>query len=233
MSLPSPLVHPPLMGIVPSREPDPDRDLPATTFIGAVEPLPATTAFERTFADVFQRLFVPMHHTCNRLLADADLAKDVVQKTMLHISKHWDATPPEKRSDAYFMAAARNRAVDAVKEMRRRQRREEKFAAELEENVQMPVFEPASRDEVVAAIWRIVATMPPRRREVFVLVYDSGYDYSRQEAADELGITLDTVKTQLKRGIQELRNRLRLRPELLADAGLPLLGSGEKENHDE
>ena len=233
MSLPSPLVHPPLMGIVPAREPEPKRDVPATTFIGAVEPLPATTARERTFAEVFERLFAPMHHTCNRLLADPDLAKDVVQRTMLHLEKKWDNIPPEDRTDAYFMAAARNRALDALKARRRRERWKEKYAAELEDTVQLPVFDVSDRQEVIDASWRIIAAMPARRREVFVLSYDPGYGYSVQETADALGISLETVKTHRNRGLRELRNRLRARPELLAEAGLLLLASGEEENDHE
>ena len=227
MSLPSPFVQPPHVEIVPSREPE-QRDVAPTTFVGAVEPLPATTAQERSWEEMYTRRFVPMHHACNRLLADADAAKDVVHDTMIQFLKKWDALPLEQRTDAYMMQAARRRALAVLKQRKGRV----EYTRELEESGEVPVVElTGDVSDLVAAANRVIAQMPARCREIMVLVHD--YEMSQKDAAVELGISYETARSHYKRAIRILRKSLVKRPDLVAGASQALLGSGDGRNDHE
>ncbi|MBI9057199.1 MAG: hypothetical protein JEZ01_05460 [Labilibaculum sp.] len=55
--------------------------------------------------------------------------------------------------------------------------------------------------------------MPEQSRKVVVCVMVQNMKY--QEAADELGVSINTVKTNLKRGVLKLREVLKDKEELL------------------
>ncbi|GAB4425819.1 MAG: RNA polymerase sigma-70 factor [Bacteroidia bacterium] len=61
-------------------------------------------------------------------------------------------------------------------------------------------------DELRQILDRAVAQLPTGSREAFVLVRQDGLSY--QEAADRLGISVNTLKTQLGRALKRLREEL-------------------------
>jgi RNA polymerase sigma factor (sigma-70 family) len=61
-------------------------------------------------------------------------------------------------------------------------------------------------DGLRAAVWSFVATLPPRQRAVIVLRYYE--QLTEAEAAEVLGISVGTVKSQSHRAIAALRAHL-------------------------
>jgi DNA-directed RNA polymerase specialized sigma24 family protein len=71
------------------------------------------------------------------------------------------------------------------------------------------LFDKATASGVVddrLVLWRALAKVPPRQRAVLVLRYWE--DIPVDEAAEVLGCTPGTVKSQSARGLQALRNEL-------------------------
>jgi RNA polymerase sigma-70 factor (ECF subfamily) len=66
--------------------------------------------------------------------------------------------------------------------------------------------EVASGKERTAAVRRAVVSLPDRQRATLVLVYFQGLSYG--EAAEALGCTVGTVKTQMSRALETLAERL-------------------------
>jgi RNA polymerase sigma-70 factor (sigma-E family) len=60
---------------------------------------------------------------------------------------------------------------------------------------------PEERD----AMWRLLATLPPRQRVVLVLRFYE--DLTEKDIGEALGISVGTVKSQLSRGLATLRAR--------------------------
>nr|WP_290638593.1 sigma-70 family RNA polymerase sigma factor [Labilibaculum sp.] len=60
---------------------------------------------------------------------------------------------------------------------------------------------------------KAIAELPEQSRKVVVCVMVQNMKY--QEAADELGVSINTVKTNLKRGVLKLREVLKDKEELL------------------
>ena len=61
----------------------------------------------------------------------------------------------------------------------------------------------SNKEEIVQRIHDEIEKLPERGKEVVKCVYLRGMKY--QEAADELGVSLSTVKTQLVRSLKTLR----------------------------
>lgn len=74
----------------------------------------------------------------------------------------------------------------------------------------------ALNEELIRQIQDTIETMAPQTREIIKLIFWKGMKY--REAADALGISVNTVKTLLKNGIRHLRDRFGGRADLFLAA---------------
>ena len=65
--------------------------------------------------------------------------------------------------------------------------------------------EASFREEFYRRLFKVIDSMPPRQRAVFVAAMEGK---SNKEIALELGVSVDTVKTQKKRGMKTLREEM-------------------------
>lgn len=68
-------------------------------------------------------------------------------------------------------------------------------------------------EEELAYLRQIVDAMPPKRSQIFKMRYFEGND--NQTIAQQLGISVHTVKVQLARARTQLKNQLSMKEELL------------------
>jgi RNA polymerase sigma-70 factor (sigma-E family) len=125
-------------------------------------------------------------------------AEDLVQTVLLRMYLSWPRIRDDTR-DAY----ARKMLVNAHLDDRRRPYvRREQTHAEVPD-VGVDAVEPDATD---AAVFRALAELPPRMRAAVVLRHV--HDVSVAEAADALGCSEGTVKSQTARGLAHLRTAL-------------------------
>jgi RNA polymerase sigma-70 factor, ECF subfamily len=67
--------------------------------------------------------------------------------------------------------------------------------------------------DLIDRIDQSIAALPARRREIFVLSREHGLKY--REIADQLGISIKTVETQMGQALKELRENLKEYQRLL------------------
>ena len=134
------------------------------------------------------------------LVGDRDHAEDLVQTTLLRLSRHW------RNVGEYPEAYARRVLVNLTRDhWRRRGRRGHE--QELDERVPHPAA-PDPADTVVDrdVLRRALADLPRRQREVMVLRFFA--DLSVVDTAEALGVSEGTVKTQTSRAVARLRQEL-------------------------
>lgn len=152
-----------------------------------------------------------MLRTAYALTGDAHAAEDLVQNALAKIYLAWGRLADRGNLDGYARTVLVNEHRSA---WRRPWRRRELTTAE-------PPDQPAPDtpyDGERAAVWALVATLPPQRRAVIVLRYYEGL--SEAETAALLGISTGTVKSQSSRALAALRTHL---------ADHPALGAREEE----
>lgn len=145
------------------------------------------------FRNYYRQLCIYALHYINNV----EEAEDVVQDCFIRLM---EAVPEPANARAWLYTTVRNRCVDLL----RRQVAhsvtvplEGQDTTDNDEELQL-------RAEREARLWEAVDSLPPRCREVFLLVKRDGLTY--REAALRLGISEKTVEHQVSKGLHILRN---------------------------
>lgn len=170
---------------------------------------------ERALAALYDATAPRVFGLVGRMVNDAALAEEVVEDT------YWQVWRQAMRFDAsrgrpltWLLAMARSRAIDAI---RRRERKahvaldDDELAAVCDEHRPGPQESlAAQRGQQLLA--RALAALTPQPRQLVSLAFFRGLTH--EEIADCTGLPLGTVKSQIRRALQGLR-------QSLAEAGCP------------
>ncbi len=165
--------------------------------------MPRSSTRDEEFTAFMQRSGPSLLRTAWLLTGDEHLAADLVQNACVKTYLAWSRVRPETAT-AYARRAVVTSSIDAHRRVRR----------------EVVVPEPGDRltfDDSADAVAerdrvsRMLDTLPPRQRAVLVLRFYE--DLSERETADQLGISVGTVKSAASRGLNALRNHLVRTPE--------------------
>ncbi|MBB5439842.1 RNA polymerase sigma-70 factor (ECF subfamily) [Pedobacter sp. AK017] len=171
-------------------------------------------SFEELFRDNYARLC----HFALQFLKDDDAAKDIVQEVFV---SYWnmDEKPVDdaSRISSFLYAAVRNACLNKL----RRQKLEYGFlnAQDADPSEDAVALNSMIRSEVISELHKVITTLPENCQKIFRMGYLEGL--KNPQIAAELGLSINTVKTQKKRGLQLLR--MRLNPDFFALISLFLL----------
>jgi RNA polymerase sigma-70 factor (ECF subfamily) len=150
----------------------------------------------------------PCYSLARRILADEQLAQDVVQEVFLTVWRDAHKFDPAKGGfSSWLLSMTHHKAVDAVR--REENHRKRRTTDELLDDragdvpqVDEEVWSTIRRERVRAAM----QTLPQPQREALVLAYFGGY--TQREIAGLTGTPLGTVKTRMLTGMQRLKSGL-------------------------
>jgi RNA polymerase sigma-70 factor (sigma-E family) len=159
---------------------------------------------EREFREFFDAEFRPLRRLAYMLTGDWGEAEDLAQEAMVRVYRAWERIKERERPAAYARAVLVNRH----RSMLRRARVEAKHKlARMPDRA--PVVE-MGEDHLL--VWRALAELPAREREVLVLRYYE--DMPQAEIAKVMGCPVGTVKSLTHRALGRLRDELG--PEIAA-----------------
>lgn len=153
---------------------------------------------ERVFKTFFNKHYEGMVVYANGYLFDKDASEDITQEVFIYIWEHANKININSSLKAYLYAMVRNKCLNYLKSIKITDN-----LALLEFNINAiteHVFDSSSEEDkkiVYHQILKIVDTLPERMQQIVRLKFLHNYKYS--EIANELGISINTVKTQLKR----------------------------------
>lgn len=133
--------------------------------------------------------------------------EDLVQETYLRTLRAW-RLGRLTHAKGFLFTAARNAAIDLL----RRRRGHEPIADAKEHPLldESPsIVDSMDRHERIDVLIEAVAALPPRCREVMMLRYTEGLSY--REIADHLGLSPETVKVHLIKGVRDCTRYFRQR----------------------
>ncbi|HVT87295.1 MAG TPA: RNA polymerase sigma factor [Tepidisphaeraceae bacterium] len=137
-----------------------------------------------------------------RLVGDVDRAEELVQEAMLRGSRGWQGFRGQSKFTTWLFQIV----INVFRDQLRRRGASEELSDGLPDVRPNDPREIASSAEMGELVARHVSSLPPRQREVLVLVvYEQ---YSQSQAADLLQISLQNVRTNLHLARQTLKKQL-------------------------
>lgn len=154
---------------------------------------------------LFKRYYKSLCLQAALLLTDASEAEDLVVELFIEI---WDKKiyrKIEQSFKAYLYKSVRNKCINGVKKNKLSKQRQEKYRQYRQEDKEK---EPSwlEQRELASIINNVLLELPAQRLKAFTLVYLEKKRY--QDAADEMGLSINSVKTHLKLALKVLRNKL-------------------------
>ena len=176
---------------------------------GGLEGLLAATAEgDRTaFAELYRMTSGKLLGTAIRILGDRGAAEDVLQETYLRI---WQNA---HRFDAglgsalgWLTTILRHRAIDRARILRASRENAVGGDTDLEAAASEPPSSPEHRMADGQSISRCLERLDARRRTLILLAFTRGFTHV--ELAARMALPLGTVKSDIRRGLKELRTCL-------------------------
>lgn len=199
-----------------SRHAEADARDEAPVLNGEPAPAPvvdrtADPAALAAFRRVFDQHGDALRRYAARFVRSREAAEDLVQEVYWRLWRVWPQLAPDTNLQAYLYTSVRNHSLNHL----RRQRAEERRLAYVtpapfsEGPVLLTEGEAQiAADEITAAVERVVAGMPRRRREVAALRLRD--QLSTADIAARLGVSPRTVETHIAKITHTLREQLPL-----------------------
>ena len=160
------------------------------------------------FEDIYKEYSKPMFLYALSFLISEEEAEDVIQEVFINFWK--DDTYQKIQNEVtktYLFRSVKNNCLNRLKKRDVFRDRLDLFREEIAEEEMM-----TWNDELIQEVETEIAEMPEQTREIIQSVLFREMKY--QEVADQLGISINTVKTLLKNGMRHLRERFAGRMDL-------------------
>lgn len=155
--------------------------------------------------DIYAAYYSALCVYASRLVHDTEGAEDLVQDVLCNVWKSDRKFESVNDFTYYLYRAVYNQAMMEIRAKGYRQRYVQKVLREGED-FSDEVFIETVREELIRHLYRHIDELPAEQQKIILL---SIKGYSGQEIADQLGITINTLKTQKKRSFRFLRERLK------------------------
>ena len=161
---------------------------------------------EQAFSKIFLALYPPLCQFAEKFVQYTSDAEDIVEDIFL---KLWDRAVlfnDEEHLKAFLYRSIRNACLNFIKINKRAFDRNSAFIKEQGECDEATYLSEITRTEIIAELYIAISELPSQARKVIIKTYIEGQ--SNQEVADELGISINTVKNHKQNGLALLRSKL-------------------------
>ena len=155
-----------------------------------------------TFRGMVERHQARVFSIAFRILGETGVAEEVAQDVFLELHRNLGRIENDEHVAAWLRRVACHRATDAL---RRRAARGDAAAEEYQDGM---ALRPVVRDlaPVMNRVEQLLLTLPPSQRAVMLLRYQEDLDPT--QIADTLKMSINTVKSHLKRSLALLREQI-------------------------
>ena len=160
-------------------------------------------ALETVFRSFYQELFFFAH----TFIGESEIAEEVVQDVFIQIWEKKESLEIQTSPKSYLYTAVRNRSINYLKSKLAKIRSETEVTLDMViESNHDSADSKLSEKELIQLIQIGIYSLPEKCRIIFKLSRDSGMTYD--EIANELGVSKETVKSQIKIALGKLRQFL-------------------------
>lgn len=151
----------------------------------------------REFEAMFRKWYMPLGMYAMRIVDDADDAEDLVEECFLKAWRAIDSGVEIENFKSYIYLLVRNECVSFLR------RKNETVEIDEIPDVSDEIIDTSERD---ARIWKAIDKLPEKCREIFLMSKRDGL--TNEEIAEEMNISVKTVKNQMTKAYSRLREEL-------------------------
>jgi RNA polymerase sigma-70 factor (family 1) len=160
---------------------------------------------EQGFTYFFNELYPALLYYAFRIVRDRAIAEDVVGESFIKIWERHSQFSHPKVIKSWLYTTVRNGCLNRLLQEQRKQAREEKLARSQEGSYQESSLNEIIRAEVVREVHATIECLPTACRTIFQMLYIQGKTV--REIAEELHLSISTIKNQKARGLALLRKK--------------------------
>lgn len=161
------------------------------------------TGDEQAFEQVFRSNYAGMCGFAGKYIDDKDEAEEVVQEVFFNYWSKKETLDIIGALEAYLYRSVRNACLNHLKHMQVRTKFVEQASLQEEESSFSNSIEVL---ELQVKIEDSIDQLPSERKKIFKLSREEGLKY--REIADQLGLSVKTVETQMGKALKFLRENL-------------------------
>ena len=166
----------------------------------------ATDRSDAAFRELFEDFGPRIQSYMKRQGADATLAEELAQETLLTVWRKAALYSPDKGTPAtWIFTIARNLRIDRLRRETPWQALTDEHAASIPSDDAAPDIA-ASERQREARVRAVLRELPPDQLEVVTLAFIDGLSHS--DIAARLGLPLGTVKSRIRLAYQKVRTAL-------------------------
>ena len=158
-----------------------------------------------SFNKVFRRYYSPLTRFCVRFVGDGDQAAEIVQDLVVKLWTNREKLTVTSSFESYMLRSVRNSAITYINRERAHNDVNERIYTN-DSDANDP-SETLQSNNLEASYKKVLATMPEKRREVFLASRFDGMKYA--EIAAKMGLSQKTVEAHMSAAIKQLREGLK------------------------
>ena len=144
-----------------------------------------------------------IYNYCFRILKNSHNAKDITQDVFIKVYTHRKEIDPEKNIKTWIFTIATNATYDFLRGKKRK--KEISLDADNETISSLKTY--YVEEGLVSDVDKALEQINPEYKRVLLLFYQQGFEY--KEIAEILEMPINTVKTHISRGKEQLREYLK------------------------
>ena len=158
-----------------------------------------------SFNKVFRRYYMPLTRFCVRFVGDGDQAAEIVQDLFVKVWTNREKLTLTSSFESYMLRSVRNSAITYIN--KERSHADVNGRIYTDDSDANDPSETLQSNNLEASYQKVLATMPEKRREVFLASRFDGLKYA--EIATKMGLSQKTVEAHMSAAIKQLREGLK------------------------
>ena len=156
------------------------------------------------FSKIFQKYYPALYQFAGRFVKDAQSAENIVQDVFVKLWTNRENCLITSSLKSYLYAATRNTALNFLSR-EKKQLSTEDLMSDRQDTTANPE-EQIIKNEMIDGVHKAIEKLPDKCRSIYLMKrYD---DLKYHEIAEILDISINTVKTQMKRALKSLLKNL-------------------------
>lgn len=158
---------------------------------------------EQAFEAVFHQYYKALCYFSDRIVKNSQVAEDIAEETFIKLWERHDEFQNLQHIRSFLYKTAYRSCLDFLKTDYHSSQREATFSESFpeEENFYLELI----RTETLHTLYRAIRELPEQCGKIISMSYVEGK--KNEEIANELRISIQTVKNQKSKGIKQLRKQ--------------------------